>query len=49
MPVKEKPIIFAIHALQRMKERGTDKEAVREALSVLESERPLGEDVFFID
>ena len=42
MPVKEKPIIFTIHALQRMKERGTDKEAVREAVRIGERETARG-------
>jgi len=47
MPVKEKPIIFTIHALQRMKERGTDKEAVREAGRIGERETARGGRVLY--
>jgi hypothetical protein len=33
-----KPIVFTNHALQRLKERGTDEESVREAIRIGESE-----------
>ena len=33
-----KPIVFTNHARQRLKERGTDEESVREAIRIGESE-----------
>jgi hypothetical protein len=35
---KRKPIVFTAHARQRMKERGADEEAVREAIRIGEQE-----------
>jgi hypothetical protein len=35
---KPKPIVFTNHALQRLNERGTDEESVREAIRIGESE-----------